>query len=166
MSILVNEIKIGMRIVDESLFYSRTFVDNDGFTTSNEMVRYGAVEFLDATSTTDDTVTTISTIEMPVSSTLLVAARVLARRTGGSAGAANDALAYEIKATFKNVAGAATQVGTTTIIMSDKDQIGWDVVFDVSGGNVLIDVNGAIDNNVDWVCMYTKHLLTTTIPLP
>lgn len=110
-------------------------------------------------STTDDTVTTIATFEAQPYATMLVTANIVARRSGGDAGDDEDGLAYEIKAAFKNVAGAATQMGSTTNIVTEKDQVGWDCVFDVSGANINIKVNGAVDNNVDWLCYYTIHLI-------
>lgn len=163
MSVASDEIKIGIRVVDESFHYSRTLVDHNGFTASTDMIRFGAVEFADFVQTEDDTQTTISSIEMPTLTTATIEAKVLARRTGGSAGTDEDGLVVIMRAAFKNVAGAATQIGTTEFIFNEKDQPAWDVVFSTSAGNVLIEVTGAVDNDVDWVAYYTKHLLTTIV---
>lgn len=163
MSTVVTEIRDGIRVVDEAMLYGRTWVDIDGLTVERDTVRFGTVEFNNGIETTDDTVTTVAEIIMPERSTMMVTARVLARRTGGAAGTDEDGLAYEIKAAFKNVAGVATQIGSTEIIFSEKDQISWDVIFDTSGANILIDVNGAIDNDVDWLCFYNTHIYTTIV---
>lgn len=100
--------------------------------------------------TTDATVTTIHTIAIPASTTVALVAYVDARRTGGAAGTAEDGAFYIRAATFKNVAGTATQIGATTAIHTNEDQAGWDVTFAVSGGNALVQVTGAVDNNITW----------------
>jgi hypothetical protein len=100
--------------------------------------------------TTDATVTTIHTIAIPASTTVALIAHVNARRTGGAAGTAEDGAFYIRAATFKNVAGTATQIGATTAIHTNEDQAGWDVTFAVAGGNALVQVTGAVDNNITW----------------
>lgn len=106
---------------------------------------------LEATvSTTDATVTTLLTFTIPATTTYAIRARVVARRTGGASGTAEDGAYYERSAAFKNVAGSATQIGSTASIATMEDQAGWDVTFDVTGATARIRVTGAANNNVDW----------------
>lgn len=100
--------------------------------------------------TTDATVTTLHTITIPSSTTVFAQATVVARRTGGSSGTAEDGASYVIAATFKNSAGTAVQIGTTTVMHSNESQAGWDCVFDVTAATARIRVTGATNNNVTW----------------
>lgn len=100
--------------------------------------------------TTDATVTTLHTITIPASTTVMLNAFVTARRTGGSSGTAEDGAGYNIRATFKNVAGTATQIGATTVVNSHEDQAGWDATFDVTAGTARVRVTGATNNNITW----------------
>lgn len=100
--------------------------------------------------TTDATVTTIHTFTVPASTTVKLKADVVARRTGGSAGTAEDGAGYEFIGTYKNVAGTATLIGAVSATYTAESQAGWDATFTVSGANVLIRVTGAVDNNVTW----------------
>lgn len=99
--------------------------------------------------TTNATVTTLHTVAIPASTTVALRAIVVARRTGGAAGTAEDGARYELKGVYKNVAGTATLIGTVTKL-ADEDQAAWDTNFTPSGGNVLIEVTGAVDNNITW----------------
>jgi len=100
--------------------------------------------------TTNATVTTLHTFTIPASTTYTVTSWVVARRTGGTGGTAEDGAAYTISATFKNVAGTATQIGTTTIISTAENQAAWDCVYDVTGATARVRVTGATNNNVTW----------------
>lgn len=109
--------------------------------------------FTTSVSTTDATTTTLATIAIPSSTTVLIEAKVYARRTGGTAGSAEDAAGYLITACYKNVGGAATEVGETAVFTAE-DQAGWAATITASSGNALIRVTGAVDNNVDWKATY------------
>lgn len=99
--------------------------------------------------TTDATVTTLQTIATASDISYTVETMVVARRTGGAAGAAGDSAGYKLFATFKNVAGTLTQVGATDKV-AQEDQAGWDADFDVNTTNIRVRVTGAVDNNVTW----------------
>lgn len=103
------------------------------------------------TTTTDASTATLATFTVPASTSVGVLAQVVARRTGGSAGTAEDAAHYILAGTFKNVAGTATQVGSTTVVHTAEDQAGWAAVFDVTGATFRVRVTGALNNNVSWV---------------
>jgi len=110
--------------------------------------------------TTDATATTIATIAIPSSTTVMIEARVTARRTGGASGTAEDSAGYIIAAVYKNVSGTATEVGETAIFTAE-DQAGWDCSVSPSSGNALIRVTGAASNNISWVITYRLYPLST-----
>lgn len=105
------------------------------------------------TQTTDATVTTLATIPTVSNSTMIVRATVAARRTGGSAGAANDASFYIRTVRVKNTAGTVSILTLQTDYTSE-DQKAWDASYAVSSTNVLLQVQGALNNNVDWTTTY------------
>jgi hypothetical protein len=111
--------------------------------------------------TTDATATTILTLATITDSVKMIEVRVAARRTGGTGGTAGDVGSYIKKATFKNVGGAVSQVGSTTDDHVAESQAGWDVAFSVSGTNVLVQVTGAADNNVTWHATARVYELST-----
>jgi len=104
-------------------------------------------------STTDATVTALWTfaITAGITKTWMIKARVLARRTGGAAGDANDSAGYERTAVVKNVAGTISVVGATGDVFTAEDQAGWNCTIDVSALNIRVMVTGAVNNNVDWI---------------
>lgn len=101
--------------------------------------------------TTTATVTTIYTLAIPLSTIVLIHGFIVARRTGGAAGAVDDGAGYEFKGVYKNVAGTTTLIGTATITAIGESQVGWDVTLVPSGANLLIRVTGALNNNISWL---------------
>lgn len=114
-----------------------------------------------AVQTTDATVTTLFTFTIPASTTFAVHASVVARRTGGGGGAAEDGAFYERAVAFKNVAGVATQIGSTNALVTMEDQAGWDVTFDVTGATARIRVTGAVGNNVSWIGTFKVYQVSS-----
>lgn len=104
-----------------------------------------------AVQTTDATVTPLQTIPIPTNSTTIIEFRVVARRTGGAAGASGDGLTYSAAVKAKNIAGVVT-MGTVQQGFSDKEQALWAVSTSVSTTNVIISGAGAVNNNIDWHC--------------
>jgi hypothetical protein len=100
--------------------------------------------------TTDATTTTLLSISLLPSRTTFLRAQVIARRTGGSGGSAEDGAAYLFVAAYKMVSGTATLIGSVNALHTAEDQAGWAATFTVSGGSVLLRVTGAADNNVSW----------------
>ena len=80
----------------------------------------------------------------------MIEAQVISRRTGGTAGTAEDGAGYVIRGTYKNVAGTATLIGAVNADYTAEDQAGWAATFNVTGATVTLDVTGAADNNVTW----------------
>lgn len=104
-------------------------------------------------STTNGTATTIHTIAIPASTTVQITAWVQARRTGGVAGTAEDGASYVRTWVYKTVAGTPTIIGAAATVVTQEDQAGWDVTASVSGSNVVIQVTGAVNNNINWSCV-------------
>ena len=100
--------------------------------------------------TTDATVTTLHSFTLTASTTYRIEARVVARRTGGTSGTAEDGAGYIIVGTYKTVAGAATLVGAVSALYTAEDQAAWDATLDTSGTAVRVRVTGAANNNVTW----------------
>lgn len=101
--------------------------------------------------TTDATVTTIETLVVPAGTTLAIRCDVMNRRTGGAAGTAEDGAYYEIKVVVKGNAGNnASEVAAEVVGVVGESQAAWTVTAAPSGGNELIQVTGAINNNITW----------------
>lgn len=105
-----------------------------------------------AVQTTDATVTVLDTIPMGVLTAPInvIESVVTGARTGGSSGTAGDSAGYKIIATYKNVAGTVTLVGSIVVVMSSEDQAAWNCTFAVNGQNIELRVTGAANNNVTW----------------
>lgn len=88
--------------------------------------------------------------QVPTDSTMIIQAKVSARRTSGTAGATGDAAAYIRSACYKNIAGTVTLVGAITDGLTAEDQAGWDCSFAISGTDVFLQVTGATNNNITW----------------
>lgn len=103
--------------------------------------------------TTDATVTTLETIPVPVDTVVHVTADVVARRTGGSSGSANDGAAYTLFCAATNSAGTAALIGSVTVTAKES-QAGWDCTIDANGGNLRVRVTGAANNDIQWRAAY------------
>jgi hypothetical protein len=101
--------------------------------------------------TTNATVTTVKSMAVPVSTTLLVSGYVVSRRTGGSAGTAQDGAAYRVEFAANNDAGTAALIAAATVTLIGESQAAWTVTCTASGGSVLIQVTGAANNTITWV---------------
>lgn len=100
--------------------------------------------------TTDATATTLHTVTIAATKTYTIEVTVVARRTGGTAGTAEDGAGYKRIASVKNVAGTATLIGAVTAVSTQEDQAGWDCTIDVTSNTARVRVTGATDNNVTW----------------
>ena len=100
--------------------------------------------------TTDATQTTLDTFAITASRTYVMEARVVARRTGGAAGTADDGAAYVIRAAYTTKAGTVTLLGLVNADYTAEDQILFEATFTISGTNVLLSVTGVVSNNVVW----------------
>jgi hypothetical protein len=110
--------------------------------------------------TTDATVTTLFSANIPVNTTVIVEGYVAGRRTGGSGGAANDGAGYRVTFCAKNTSGTAALIGAGAVTVIGESQAGWDVTLDASGGTIRVRVTGAANNNITWAWT-TKSLSVT-----
>lgn len=140
-------------------------IDNDGTMNVSKQTLGGVVQQLSSIATNDDptefiyqnrvattdaTVTTLHTFTIPASTTYRIVAQVVARRTGGAAGTAEDGAGYGVTATVKNVAGVATLIGAVAAVDTQEDQAAWDTTITVTGATALLRVTGAAQNDVVW----------------
>lgn len=104
------------------------------------------------TTTTSATVTTLGAITLNASTTTLIEARVVARRTGGTAGTAEDGIAVVVRGAYKMVGGVATALtnGTPATTFESDDQAAMTATLDTSGATVRVRVTGAANNNLTW----------------
>jgi hypothetical protein len=99
--------------------------------------------------TTDATVTALVRLPVATGKTLMIDATIVARRTGGSAGADGDSAFYKLYGAYRNVAGTLTGIGTPTLF-GGEDQAAWNVAFSTSGSSAVVGVTGAANNNITW----------------
>lgn len=102
--------------------------------------------------TTDGTTTNIMTIPITASRTYFIQAFFVARRTGGTAGVADDGATYVLDAAVATKAGVVT-VLLQTVVFTAEDQAAWAVDVVAAAGSVLLRVLGAVNNNVSWGCV-------------
>jgi len=106
--------------------------------------------------TTDATATVIHTVAIPTSTVVYIEAKIVARRTGGTAavGATGDGYAAVVRNVYRNVAGTVTEGTPTT-----GAELDWESAHDalwgsadivVSGTNATVRVAGKADMNVTW----------------
>jgi hypothetical protein len=99
--------------------------------------------------TTNATVTALHTFTVPASTTYAVEAIVIARRTGGAAGTAEDGARYKLSAVYKNVAGTATIIGVVTTT-ADESVAAYDATLVATGATVELRVTGVLNTNITW----------------
>lgn len=100
--------------------------------------------------TTDATATTLKRIPIALGKTLRIHALVTARRFAGASGSAGDSASYTLEATYKNVDGTVSIVGSLESL-ANEDQVGWTATLTTSGINVIVQVTGAASNSVRWI---------------
>ena len=106
---------------------------------------------------------TIATLPCHSGEVLRVRAIVLAKQIGGSAGTIGNSATYELLATFKNLSGTLTQVGTTTVVAEHEDDTDWNAAFTITS-NILtltFSFNGATaSTGLNVVCNAYSYLHT------
>jgi hypothetical protein len=99
--------------------------------------------------TTDSTPTILQDISIPNDTVVLIEARVLAGRIGGTAGTPGDCAAYIIRARYKNIGGVVTIHDVVTEYESE-DNMAWGATLVTDTLAAQIQVTGAVDNNINW----------------
>jgi hypothetical protein len=103
--------------------------------------------------TTDATPSAHSFLTLPVSRSTFVEVRISARRTGGSAGTDGDSAGYVRRAAYKrSSAGTTTLIGAVQDDFTVEDQAAWDATLVISTNDIQVQVTGAANNNIDWIC--------------
>jgi hypothetical protein len=136
----------------QSIFRDALRLQKTGITNGSYDILQGSVQ------TTTAAAAAAATIAVPANTEVLVEARIMGFRTGGTSGSAGDSACYVRTAHVKNVAGTVTIKNLQTDFTSE-DQASWDGTFAVSSTNVLVNVKGAVNNNVDWFVTYTVQQL-------
>lgn len=111
--------------------------------------------------TTDATVTTVLTFTVAASTNTFLDAYVVARRTGGVSGAAEDGGAYRVTALVKNVAGTATLIGSATTTVIGESTGTMDCTITVTGATALVRVTGVGTTNFTWHCTCDAYSVST-----
>lgn len=99
--------------------------------------------------TTDATTTALIRTPVQPGKTVMIEARIVALRTGGSSGAEGDSAFYVLTGAYKNVGGTLTGIATP-VLQGGEDQAGWNVGFTTSGEFAVVTVLGAANNDVTW----------------
>ena len=87
---------------------------------------------------------TVLTYATTTNKTIVLEARVYGRAPAGGDGlTTGDAFYYHIEATFKNISGTVTQVGSTTLISAHESIANTDANFSISGANILVRASNA-----------------------
>lgn len=109
------------------------------------------VVYQNRVTTTDNTSTLLHSFTVAASTTVVIEATVLARRTGGVAGTAEDGAGYQMTGTYKNVAGVATAIGFTMLI-TQESQVGFTAALAPTTTNTQVELRvvGVVNNNLTW----------------
>jgi hypothetical protein len=89
---------------------------------------------------------TLGSISLTASTTTVVQAVVVARRTGGTSGTPQDGAAYLLHAVFQGT----VQIGTTQQTIIGRNQAGWDATLDYNTNAARVRVTGATSNDITW----------------
>jgi hypothetical protein len=107
--------------------------------------------------TTDDTVTTLETIEIPNNSIILINSNITCRKTGGAGvGVVGQGNGYIRTVVAQNIAGVVS-IGIIQSSFTSENIINFDTTFTISGTNVLLQVTGAINDDVKWNSITKKY---------
>lgn len=137
------------KLVGGQAAISQADLDADGWPLQ-QLVNSDDGVYVATASTTDATVTTLFTLTIPADTSVTITAKVTARRTGGSSGAAGDSAGYVRMATVADISGAATLVGSVDTPYTKESQAGWDCTIDVTGATARVRITGAVNNNISW----------------
>lgn len=138
----------------------RTDTSNfDGALSSAENTVQKALDILDdrvdpgqknTATTTDATVTTVTTIAIPDNTVVLIDAYIVGRRTD----AAGRAVYVRRAAVYREAAGGATLQGAVDSPLTRESAGGYNATIGVSGNNAIITVKGLAAHTINWV---VKH---------
>lgn len=105
--------------------------------------------------TTDATVTTLHSFPTVTNVSYDIDVKVSATRTGGTAGAVGDRGIHRGNIRVKNVGGTLILM-SSSVDNSSADQA-WLISWALSGTNILLQVQGAVDNNITWLMTESRN---------
>ena len=97
-------------------------------------------------STTDAMITTIDTVPIPTDTAVKVRVELTAKKDD-----VTEKAGFEVVGQYANNSGVVTLQGAVIYKYRQVPE-GWDVLFVISGTNVLIRVVGNTATNIDWKC--------------
>lgn len=111
------------------------------------MAKHNTLDLLgESVTTTDATVTTLSSFQTVPGKAYEVFARVVGLNTDYTQGAG-----YERSASFRTVAaGTLSQVGSTAATVTNEDNAAWDCEIVGSGTTIIVRVTGANGATINW----------------
>ncbi len=119
---------------------------DDGSSNYTRMTMYQA-----RVTTTDATPTTLWSHTPTPGRTIMVEARVVARRTAGGGGAAGDGAGYVVRAAYGITAGPTTTLFGTVDQWAREAVAGYDATFVIDGSNnIVLQVTGVAGTNISW----------------
>lgn len=104
----------------------------------------------DTVNTTDATQTVLQAVPTTAGSSAYLEARVVARRTGGLAGANGDSFFSRRWCQLKNIGGVVTIANQNSAEAENFSDQGWSLVWVVNGTSVELKVTGAVNNDITW----------------
>lgn len=116
-------------------------------TATNDDPRVGTSQ--NRIATTDATPTTLHTVPITASRTYIIQATVIARRTGGAAGTADDGAAYRLMSAYTTKAGTVTLLGVMENI-NPEDVAAYACALVISGTDVIVQVTGVLNTTITW----------------
>nr|QBR99073.1 hypothetical protein [Faustovirus mariensis] len=118
------------------------------------------IMFQNKVTTTGAATSTVGVVTIPANTTVLIQAFITGRRTGGSAGTAEDGGGFIWYGTFKNIAGTATVVAAPSYTAM-TDQAAWVIGYTIAAGDVNVNVTGSVNNNVAWTATLRYWISST-----
>lgn len=108
-----------------------------------------SIRFTATTKTTDATTTGLMRVPVPLGRTMMIEAKIVARRTGGTSGAEGDSAWYSLIGGLRNIGGTLSLVGTANLV-GGENQASWNVGLQFAQDNAVVVVQGAANNEVTW----------------
>lgn len=87
-------------------------------------------------------------------------ATVVARQTAGGAGTVGQGAAYVRVYMVRRIGGTTTFLGSETTTTKENDA-NWDCIFELSGNDVLLSVQGVADQTITWHATIIKQTVGT-----
>lgn len=111
--------------------------------------------------TTDATLSNVMVIATANDTVYTVNAMIYARQTGGVAGTTGHGWAYNIKAVYRNIGGALTEIAAETLVVIGEDDAAFVAQVVPVGTNIVFQVQGAASKTVQWHCVCDYYSITS-----